>query len=73
MHEERVDEIMSALCTSVLCGSEEQRDISSIGLKTVVLEMPSSMATPAIRRLTPSLIKGCVAAHCYHASDCCCV
>ena len=58
VHEERVDEIMSSLCTSVLSGSEEQRDICSIGLKTVVLEMPASMAASAIRQLTPQLIRG---------------
>ena len=53
-----MDEIMSALCNSVLSGTEEQRDICSIGLKTVVLEMPASMAGSAIRLLTPQLIKG---------------
>ena len=58
VHEERVDEIMTSLCSNVLSGTEEQRDICSIGLKTVVLEMPASMATSAIRQLTPQLIKG---------------
>jgi cullin-associated NEDD8-dissociated protein 1 len=58
VHEERVDEIMASLCADVLSGTEEQRDICSIGLKTVVLEMPSTMAASAIRQLTPQLIKG---------------
>ena len=58
VHEARVEEIMSELCSKVLTGSEEQRDICSIGLKTVVLEMPTSMAGAAIRRLTPDLISG---------------
>ena len=58
VHEARVEEIMAELCSKVLSGSEEQRDICSIGLKTVVLEMPSSMAAAAIRQLTPQLIVG---------------
>ena len=47
-----------SLCSHVLTGSEEQRDICSIGLKTVVLEMPPTMANSAIRQLTPQLISG---------------
>ena len=58
VHEERVDEIMTSLCQNILTGTEEQRDICSIGLKTVVLEMPVSMAAAAIRQLTPQLIVG---------------
>jgi len=58
VHEELVDEVMLSLCGHVLTGSEEQRDICSIGLKTVVLEMPPSMANLAIRHLTPKLIQG---------------
>jgi cullin-associated NEDD8-dissociated protein 1 len=57
-HEERDDENMTSLCSHVLTATEEQRDICSIGLKTVVLEMPSTMAASAIRQLTPQLIKG---------------
>ena len=49
---------MLSLCGHVLTGTEEQRDICSIGLKTVVLEMPPSMANLAIRHLTPKLIQG---------------
>ena len=58
VHEEKVDEVMLSLCNQVLSGTEEQRDICSIGLKTVVLEMPSTMAASAIRQLTPQLIAG---------------
>ena len=54
----KVDEVMLSLCNQVLSGTEEQRDICSIGLKTVVLEMPASMAASAIRQLTPQLIAG---------------
>ena len=38
----------------VLTGKEEQRDICSIGLKTVVLEMPGAMAVTAVRSSRPS-------------------
>jgi len=58
VHEELVDEVTMSLCSHVLTGSEEQRDICSIGLKTVVLEMPPTMANSAIRQLTPQLISG---------------
>ena len=37
VHEEHVDSILAELCSRVLTGKEEQRDICSIGLKTAVL------------------------------------
>jgi len=58
VHDDLVDNIMVELCGQVLTGKEEQRDICSIGLKTVVLEMPHSMAQAAVRQLTPKLISG---------------
>ena len=60
VHQERVDEIMVTLCDRVLEGKDEQRDIASIGLKTVVLEMPKSqsMALAAVRQLTHKLVSG---------------
>ena len=45
----------------VLTGKEEQRDICSIGLKTVVLEMPGAMAVTAVRQLAPKLVSGTAA------------
>jgi hypothetical protein len=45
----------------VLTGKEEQRDICSIGLKTVVLEMPQVMAVTAVRQLAPKLVSGLLA------------
>ena len=45
----------------VLTGKEEQRDICSIGLKTVVLEMPQVMAETAVRQLAPKLVSGMAA------------
>jgi len=42
VHEELVDGIMLELCNHVLTGKQEQRDISCIGLKTVVLEVAAN-------------------------------
>jgi hypothetical protein len=42
-------------------GADELRDISSIGLKTVIFEIPAEPATIpqlVIKRLTPRLITG---------------
>jgi hypothetical protein len=58
VHDAQVDEVMVDLCNSVLTGKEEQRDICAIGLKTVVLEMPSSMGGTAVRQLVPRLVQG---------------
>ena len=58
VHDELVDYLMVELCSHVLTGKEEQRDICSIGLKTVVLEMPASMGAVAARQLTARLISG---------------
>tara|TARA_B110001452_G_scaffold18888_1_gene15310 strand:+ start:241 stop:3870 length:3630 start_codon:yes stop_codon:yes gene_type:complete len=58
VHELQVQDIMVQLVQLVLTGKEEQRDISSIGLKTVVLEMPQSMGAAAIRQLSPQLVSG---------------
>ena len=45
----------------MLTGQEEQRDTCSIGLKTVVLEMPQAMAVTAVQQLTPKLVSGMAA------------
>ena len=44
VHDQQVDEIVLDLCSNVLTGKQEQRDICSIGLKTVVIEMPCAPA-----------------------------
>ena len=49
---------MVELCSMVLTGKDEQRDICSIGLKTVAIELPSSMGLAAMRQLTPRLVSG---------------
>jgi len=58
VHDQQVDEIMVELVNQVLKGKEEQRDICSIGLKTVVVEMPASAGQQAVRQLTPRLVSG---------------
>jgi len=62
--EPQLQEIVDILCTHLLNekkGGEELRDIASIGLKTVITEMPAEPPTAAIlitKRLTPRLIAG---------------
>ena len=54
VHDAQVDAIITELCKFVLEGKEEQRDICAIALKTVVVEMPSSMGGAAARQLVRS-------------------
>jgi len=60
----QVQEIVDTLCNHILSekkGAEELRDISSIGLKTVITEIPAEPAAlPSLicKRLTPRLISG---------------
>ncbi len=55
----RVVEIVDSLCQRLLTGREQQRDIASIALKTVVAEISSgSVAQCVVVSLTPKLTKG---------------
>jgi cullin-associated NEDD8-dissociated protein 1 len=60
----QVQEIVDTLCNHLLSekkGADELRDISSIGLKTVITEIPidnTPLASILIKRLTPRLISG---------------
>lgn len=59
VHESRVVEIVESLCQKLLTGKEQQRDIASIALKTVVAEISSgNVAQCVVVSLTPKLIKG---------------
>lgn len=59
VHEGRVVEIVESLCQKLLTGKEQQRDIASIALKTVVAEISSgNVAQCVVVSLTPKLIKG---------------
>lgn len=56
----RLLDITENLCQRVVSGKkEQQRDIASIGLKTVIAEVPTgSQATALVSRMTPFLIEG---------------
>ncbi len=62
--EPQLQEIVDTLCTHLLNekkGGEELRDIASIGLKTIITEIPAEpAAAPSLitKRLTPRLITG---------------
>ncbi|CAM6099751.1 unnamed protein product [Calypogeia fissa] len=59
VNENRVVDIAETLCTRLLTGKEQQRDIASIALKTVVAEISSGACAQAlVHSLTPRLIKG---------------
>ncbi len=59
VNEGRVVEIVESLCQRLLTGREQQRDIASIALKTVVAEISSgSVAQCVVVSLTPKLTKG---------------
>lgn len=54
----QVEEIVDRLFQMVKTGKEEERDISSIGLKTVLAEVPQSAAGTTVKGLTPRLLDG---------------
>jgi hypothetical protein len=59
VNEGRVVDIVESLCQRLLTGREQQRDIASIALKTVVAEISSgSVAQCVVVSLTPKLTKG---------------
>lgn len=53
------------LCDKLLVGTEKQREISSISLKTILCEVPTSLAKPVLAFITPKLIKGIAAVSSY--------
>ncbi|CAH1121972.1 unnamed protein product [Ceutorhynchus assimilis] len=57
--EYQVDTIVEALCTNMVSDNEQLRDISSIGLKTVIAELPQTtcgMSGTICKRITGRLI-----------------
>ena len=51
--------LVTSLGTKLTTGKNEQeRDIASIGLKTVVAEVPTGIAKSIVKRVTPTLISG---------------
>eukprot|EP00249_Psilotum_nudum_P024642 c29247_g2_i2 orf=410-4126(+) len=60
--EQRVVDIVSVLCMRLLTGKEQQRDIASIALKTVIAEINNgSIAMSVVSSLSPKLIRGITA------------
>lgn len=56
--ENQVETIVDALCTNMISENEQLRDICSIGLKTVISELPitnTSLAANVCRRITGKL------------------
>lgn len=57
--ENRVVEIVDTLCPKLLTGKDQQRDIASMALKTVVAEINSgSVAQSVVGLMSPKLVKG---------------
>lgn len=59
VREQQVLEMTSKLCDKLLNGKEQNRDIASIALKTIVAEVPtSSVAQTVLVSISPKLIRG---------------
>lgn len=59
IHEQRVLEMTNKLCDKLLNGKEQNRDIASIALKTIVAEVPTaSVVKSVLVSVSPKLIQG---------------
>ncbi|XP_051146886.1 cullin-associated NEDD8-dissociated protein 1 [Andrographis paniculata] len=59
IHEQRVLEMTNKLCDKLLNGKEQNRDIASIALKTIVAEVPTSTVVKSVLvSVSPKLIQG---------------
>ncbi|KAL9174874.1 hypothetical protein ABFS82_02G079200 [Erythranthe guttata] len=59
VREQQVLEMTNKLCDKLLNGKEQNRDIASIALKTIVAEVPtSSVAQSVLVSISPKLIRG---------------
>eukprot|EP00899_Mesostigma_viride_P020190 jgi/Mesvir1/28172/Mv04732-RA.1 len=57
--EQKVLEIVEALCSKLLTGKEQQRDIASMGLKAVLLEISAAVdSRVVVKAITPRVIGG---------------
>lgn len=55
----QIEVIINSLCSNMFSSSERLRDISSVGLKTVISEFPrttQAMATAASRNITEKMV-----------------
>jgi cullin-associated NEDD8-dissociated protein 1 len=56
----QIEVIINALCSNMFSDSERLRDISSVGLKTVIAELPRTtpaVATNASRNITSRMVE----------------
>ena len=56
----QIEVIINALCSNMFSDSERLRDISSVGLKTVIAELPRTtptVATNASRNITNRMVE----------------
>ncbi|KAL1534946.1 Cullin-associated NEDD8-dissociated protein 1 [Salvia divinorum] len=61
IHEQQVLEMTNKLCDKLLNGKEQNRDIASIAVKTIVAEVPNtSVAQSVLVSISPKLIRGIV-------------
>lgn len=54
----QAESIVDTLCSNMISGSEQLRDVSSIALKTVISELPpsnASLTSNVIKRVVPKL------------------
>ena len=58
VQEAQVGEISDKLCSLILDGKDELRDIYSIGLKTLLKDVPAEMGASVCDRLTKRLLSG---------------
>ncbi|KAK9803499.1 hypothetical protein WJX73_009717 [Symbiochloris irregularis] len=59
LQKDNVETLLQDLCTKLSTGKEHQRDLASIGLKTVVADVPGPpLATTVVKSITPHLIAG---------------
>ncbi len=55
----QVETIVETLCTNMLSDKEQLKDISSIGLKTVISQLPSTptqMSSSVVKKITSRLL-----------------
>jgi cullin-associated NEDD8-dissociated protein 1 len=58
VQQEQIGEICKKLCSLILIGKDTLRDIYSIGLKTLIADVPSSMGNLVVQRLSGKLLSG---------------
>ncbi|KAG6408658.1 hypothetical protein SASPL_131676 [Salvia splendens] len=64
IHEQQVLEMTNKLCDKLLNGKEQNRDIASIAVKTIVAEVPNAtVAQSVLVSISPKLIRGIVTQH----------